>query len=75
MTDLEALAASIDLPTYLEMKKALISETLRRTNGNRTEAAEILRVSIRTVRNWIWEFRLEDEFPANYGMPRKRPVA
>jgi two-component system response regulator FlrC len=43
--------------TVHEMEKALILETLRSTNNNRTEAAKLLGISIRTLRNKLHEYR------------------
>jgi two-component system response regulator FlrC len=45
--------------TVQEMEKALILETLRATNNNRTEAARLLGISIRTLRNKLHEYRGE----------------
>lgn len=43
--------------TVQEMEKALILETLRATENNRTEAAKMLGISIRTLRNKLHEYR------------------
>ncbi len=43
--------------TVHEMEKALILETLRSTKNNRTEAAKLLGISIRTLRNKLHEYR------------------
>jgi transcriptional regulator with PAS, ATPase and Fis domain len=43
--------------TVQEMEKALILETLRATQNNRTEAARLLGISIRTLRNKLHEYR------------------
>jgi DNA-binding NtrC family response regulator len=40
-----------------EMEKELISQTLKEVNGNRTHAAEILGISIRTLRNKLREYK------------------
>jgi DNA-binding NtrC family response regulator len=40
-----------------EMERALIIETLQATNGNRTQAAKILGISLRTLRNKLREYR------------------
>jgi len=50
--------------TVEEMEKALIFETLRATGNNRTEAAKMLGISIRTLRNQLHEYRGE-EFAAD----------
>lgn len=43
--------------TVAEMEKHLIVETLKITNNNRTRAAEMLGISIRTLRNKLNEYR------------------
>lgn len=40
-----------------EVEKQLIFETLKETSGNRTKAADILGISIRTLRNKLNEYR------------------
>ncbi len=40
-----------------DMERMLISETLREVNGNRTHAARMLGISIRTLRNKLREYR------------------
>jgi len=40
-----------------EMEKSLIFRTLEKTNGNRTHAAKILGISIRTLRNKLHEYK------------------
>jgi len=40
-----------------EMEKNLIFRALEKTNGNRTHAAKILGISIRTLRNKLFEYR------------------
>ena len=44
-----------------EAEKKLFFETLRETGGNRTKAAKILGISIRTLRNKLNEYRAEGE--------------
>jgi transcriptional regulator with PAS, ATPase and Fis domain len=44
--------------TLRDMERQLLERTLEATGGNRTRAAEILGVSLRTVRNKIREFGL-----------------
>lgn len=46
--------------TVEEMEKALIFETLKATSNNRTEAAKMLGISIRTLRNKLHEYRCDD---------------
>jgi DNA-binding NtrC family response regulator len=45
--------------TVREMEKELIIRTLEDVNDNRTHAAEILGISIRTLRNKLQEYRQE----------------
>jgi DNA-binding NtrC family response regulator len=53
----EALPAPMELGASLqEMEKQMYLRVLEETGGNRTHAAELLGVSIRTVRNKIREF-------------------
>jgi len=66
---LEALSTGIDKAsdvrpgvTLQEMERRLLEATLDATGGNRTKAAELMGVSLRTVRNKIRE----------YGMPSRR---
>ncbi|MEE8300245.1 MAG: helix-turn-helix domain-containing protein, partial [Desulfatiglandales bacterium] len=40
-----------------EMEKKVIYHALDQTNGNRTHAAEILGISVRTLRNKLNEYR------------------
>ena len=47
--------------TVREMEKQLIIQTLNDTNGNRTRAAQILGISLRTLRNKLNEFGLQDK--------------
>lgn len=44
--------------TVQDAERALILETLRATNDNRTQAAKLLGISIRTLRNKLHEYRL-----------------
>ena len=43
--------------TVHEVERRLIVETLRRTNNNRSHAAEMLGISVRTLRNKLAEYR------------------
>ncbi len=55
--------------TVREMERQLIMETLKRTGNNRTQAARLLGISIRTLRNKLAEYRQrgELEMPALTG--------
>ena len=44
-----------------EMERKLIMTTLGQTNGNRTHAAKLLGISLRTLRNKLREYRLAQE--------------
>ncbi|MFQ6604300.1 MAG: sigma-54-dependent transcriptional regulator [Fidelibacterota bacterium] len=44
-----------------EMEKHLIISTLERTNNNRTRAAEILGINVRTLRNKLQQYSLETD--------------
>ena len=48
---LEDPAATVELMSIDEMEKKLIHKALQTFNGNRTRAAEILGISVRTLRN------------------------
>ena len=43
--------------TVREMERRLIAHTLQRTKNNRTQAARLLGISIRTLRNKLAEYR------------------
>jgi two-component system response regulator FlrC len=47
------------LSTLREMEKKLIARSLQETGGNRTHAAKILGISVRTLRNKLNEYRRE----------------
>lgn len=44
--------------TIHDMEKELILQTLEETNGNKTKAADILGISIRTLRNKLTEYQI-----------------
>jgi DNA-binding NtrC family response regulator len=43
-----------------EMERKLIMTTLEQTNGNRTHAAKLLGISLRTLRNKLRDYRVEE---------------
>jgi len=45
-----------------EMEKCAILAALKSTGGNRTRAAELLNISIRTLRNKLQEYRASGDF-------------
>jgi two-component system response regulator FlrC len=58
-----ALPEGLDLRPGLsvsEMEKKLIHITLEQTSGNRTRAADLLGISLRTLRNKLREYRQQD---------------
>ena len=64
-TETESLAVNRESPigfrpgiTLQEAERQLLEKTLRATGGNRTRAAEMMGVSLRTVRNKIREYGL-----------------
>jgi len=56
-----ALASNSEVVPLHELEKRAIFEALERTNGNRTQAAELLQISIRTLRNKLAEYRGDNE--------------
>jgi len=45
------------LSSLKEMEKKLIAQALKETGGNRTRAAKILGISVRTLRNKLNEYK------------------
>jgi two-component system response regulator FlrC len=57
-----AAAPAADLPLELaELERLAITEALRRVGGNRTHAARLLGISLRTLRNKLRLYRAEGE--------------
>ncbi len=50
-----------DIKTVAEMEKDLIFRTLKKTDENKSKAAEMLGISSRTLRNKLKEYSLSDE--------------
>jgi two-component system response regulator FlrC len=53
------VASRMPLSTLREMEKQMIARSLEETGGNRTHAAKILGISVRTLRNKLNEYRRE----------------
>jgi two-component system response regulator AtoC len=58
--------------TVAEMERRLILKTLRALGGNRGRTAEMLQISVRTLRNKLNQYRMQGLFdePRGDGMPR-----
>ena len=54
-----------DVPTLAVVEKEHILQTLKIARGNRTHAAQILGISLRTLRNKIRLYRTEGTFVQN----------
>jgi two-component system response regulator FlrC len=50
-------AENLPLMTITEMERCLIGKALHETSGNRTHAAKLLGISVRTLRNKLAEYR------------------
>lgn len=61
----ESVGAASPPVSIWEMERELILRTLERVQGNRTHAARILDISIRTLRNKLREYRQMDGAAAN----------
>lgn len=57
-----AVSAADSVIPLDEMEKRAILAALRSTGGNRTRAAELLNISIRTLRNKLQEYRASGDF-------------
>jgi len=57
-SDSQAIAAGMSIR---DMERALIQETIKHVQGNRTEAARLLGISIRTLRNKLNEMTADGE--------------
>lgn len=55
------VAESGSTGTMKDMERDLIIKTLRETGSNRTRAAQLLGISVRTIRNKIKEYGIKDE--------------
>jgi len=59
------LSATLVGRTVADVERDLILQTLRHCGGNRTQAADILGISVRTLRNKIRQYHEEGaEVPA-----------
>jgi DNA-binding NtrC family response regulator len=52
---------SASILNIAELEKQAIKSALEKTGGNRTKAAELLGISIRTLRNKLQEYRGSDD--------------
>jgi transcriptional regulator with GAF, ATPase, and Fis domain len=59
-SSMSAPASNGEIVPLHEMEKRAIFEALEKTDGNRTQAAELLQISIRTLRNKLAEYRGQD---------------
>jgi DNA-binding NtrC family response regulator len=59
------LGSSLAGLTVREMERRLIFDTLKRTRNNRTQAARLLGISIRTLRNKLAEYRQQGDLEAS----------
>ena len=55
-------AAATAIVPLDELEKQAILSALRNTGGNRTRTAELLKISIRTLRNKLQEYRASGDF-------------
>ncbi len=57
LTGQEGVAVSFEVMPISEMEKKLIIKSLDQTQGNRTKAAELLGISVRTLRNKLNDYK------------------
>jgi DNA-binding NtrC family response regulator len=68
LSPMDLLEQTVDAPesavepgqSVSDMERKLILATLDQTNGNRTHAAKLLGISLRTLRNKLREYRVEE---------------
>ena len=61
VTEATADSAPAGVRPIAEMEKQAIKAALQQTGGNRTKAADLLGISIRTLRNKLQEYRAEGD--------------
>lgn len=63
-----------DVITRRETHRRMVVNALYATNGNRTHAAEAMGISIRTLRNWINEFKGKGQQDATMLLTKPHPL-
>ena len=79
-SDLEIPADGINLTAHLDqLEKSYVLEALRRTEGNQTNAADLLQMSVRSLRHLLDKHgireltaQMRDERRSSPGTPRRR---
>jgi DNA-binding NtrC family response regulator len=65
-TEEEPIAIATNQPAAIvpldELEKQAILSALRTTGGNRTKTADLLKISIRTLRNKLQEYRASGDY-------------
>jgi DNA-binding NtrC family response regulator len=64
-----------DFPTLGEVEKRLIYLALKKTSGNRNEAADLIGINVRTLRNKLKEYEGETGDAAKADAPMEEPRA
>lgn len=72
MSDAASAVTKKRLALLSPARRALLTEALAATRGNRVKSAELLGITVKTCRSWIREFGLADSFPAKPGPPFRK---